>query len=246
MTGKRHGFTLIELLVVIAIIAILAAILFPVFSRAREKARATACLNNVKQQATGVMMYVQDYDDTYPMSIYSPDGARIIVMVDAVMPYMKNDQIFECPSERNGLEIDWVAAAVGLSAFNPGLHTGYMWNFAVFEDGNVTGAVPPICDSEIPYAVDTVMMYDGLLAMNASFNSPVMARHNEVANANYCDGHAKVVHCSKSSQTFPTFPAGAMVNAWVVQDAGPYQGDMELWGIALKDANGNWYADDIR
>src|SRR5690242_21003145 len=65
-SGKR-GFTLIELLVVIAIIAILAAILFPVFAQAREKARATSCLSNLKQIGTGCMMYIQDYDETYPL-----------------------------------------------------------------------------------------------------------------------------------------------------------------------------------
>jgi prepilin-type N-terminal cleavage/methylation domain-containing protein len=67
----RHGgFTLIELLVVIAIIAILAAILFPVFAQAREKARQTQCVNNIKQFALAVFQYVQDYDETYPMSVY--------------------------------------------------------------------------------------------------------------------------------------------------------------------------------
>jgi prepilin-type N-terminal cleavage/methylation domain-containing protein len=65
---RRSAFTLIELLVVIAIIAILAAILFPVFAQAREKARQAACLSNLKQIGTGVMMYVQDYDETFPQS----------------------------------------------------------------------------------------------------------------------------------------------------------------------------------
>jgi prepilin-type N-terminal cleavage/methylation domain-containing protein len=63
---KQRGFTLIELLVVIAIIAILAAILFPVFAQAREKARQTSCLSNEKQLGTAISMYVQDYDETYP------------------------------------------------------------------------------------------------------------------------------------------------------------------------------------
>jgi prepilin-type N-terminal cleavage/methylation domain-containing protein len=68
MWSKKRGFTLIELLVVIAIIAILAAILFPVFSRAREQARKTACLSNMKQMATATMMYVQDWDETFPIT----------------------------------------------------------------------------------------------------------------------------------------------------------------------------------
>jgi prepilin-type N-terminal cleavage/methylation domain-containing protein len=75
---NRKGFTLIELLVVIAIIAILAAILFPVFAQARESARQTQCTNNQKQIATSVLMYVQDYDETFPMSAYfgtQPAGA---------------------------------------------------------------------------------------------------------------------------------------------------------------------------
>ena len=67
---RRSAFTLIELLVVIAIIAILAAILFPVFAQAREAARQTSCLSNTKQFAVATIMYVQDYDETYPMAYY--------------------------------------------------------------------------------------------------------------------------------------------------------------------------------
>ncbi|HEY3298451.1 MAG TPA: prepilin-type N-terminal cleavage/methylation domain-containing protein, partial [Armatimonadota bacterium] len=69
-TKRNSGFTLIELLVVIAIIAILAAILFPVFAQAREKARSASCLSNEKQIGLGLMMYMQDYDETYPMAYY--------------------------------------------------------------------------------------------------------------------------------------------------------------------------------
>ena len=83
----RKGFTLIELLVVIAIIAILAAILFPVFAQARDKARSISCLSNVKQVGLGFMMYVQDWDETFPIAWGYPDGSTWFT---AVYPYVKN------------------------------------------------------------------------------------------------------------------------------------------------------------
>ena len=105
---RRPAFTLIELLVVIAIIAILAAILFPVFAQAREQARQTTCLCNLKQLGTGLMMYAQDYDETLPAWPFSGKPGGVFndprfrvwgysLWVDAVMPYVKNRAVFSCP-----------------------------------------------------------------------------------------------------------------------------------------------------
>src|SRR5690349_15498297 len=95
LSRNHRAFTLIELLVVIAIIAILAAILFPVFAQARAKARQAACLSNMKQIGTAVMMYVQDYDETYPpsqVSVPAPAPANsVISWPTLIYPYVKNE-----------------------------------------------------------------------------------------------------------------------------------------------------------
>ncbi len=123
---NRRAFTLIELLVVIAIIAILAAILFPVFAHAREKARQSSCLSNVKNMNTALLMYTQDYDETFPLT--APDNVRAFFTTPAdrtatspvglarrqgfwsnsISPYIKNWQVYTCPSaqERNIFNID--------------------------------------------------------------------------------------------------------------------------------------------
>jgi prepilin-type N-terminal cleavage/methylation domain-containing protein len=116
---QRRGFTLIELLVVIAIIAILAAILFPVFARAREKARQSSCLSNLKQIGLGALMYAQDVDEKLmpPTNCPSMNGCFVQGCgtggsggPNTLGPYIKNTQIWQCPSNGEG----WA--------------TGYGWN----------------------------------------------------------------------------------------------------------------------
>jgi prepilin-type N-terminal cleavage/methylation domain-containing protein/prepilin-type processing-associated H-X9-DG protein len=110
MKNKR-GFTLIELLVVIAIIAILAAILFPVFAKAREKARQSSCINNMKQLTTALTMFANDHEEQYPSAFFnsrnfsSPGSSRVIDQwKEMLYPYIKTTGVFVCPSDPFGAE----------------------------------------------------------------------------------------------------------------------------------------------
>ena len=94
----RRAFTLIELLVVIAIIAILAAILFPVFARAREKARQMSCASNLRNLGTACLMYAQDYDEELPLAAYATSAFTFFTWHDLTDPYARNKQIWHCPS----------------------------------------------------------------------------------------------------------------------------------------------------
>ncbi len=120
---KRSGFTLIELLVVIAIIAILAAILFPVFAKAREKARQTTCLSNVKQITLATLMYVQDWDEKFPWNDYFTEGPG-----RKIQPYIKNLQIFICPDQSWDY---WWSVGPGLGRFGDP-RISYTYNYFLF------------------------------------------------------------------------------------------------------------------
>jgi prepilin-type N-terminal cleavage/methylation domain-containing protein/prepilin-type processing-associated H-X9-DG protein len=154
-SGRKSGFTLIELLVVIAIIAILAAILFPVFAQAREKARQSTCLSNFKQAGTAVMMYVQDYDETYPLTWYN---ASTVVPGDSVtmvllQPYIRNWGISECPSNPNGANTRMTTtdlpAPTGATAqaqrdYNRGITSDFGVNFQYYGPWINQGGLKPI------------------------------------------------------------------------------------------------------
>ena len=124
----RKGFTLIELLVVIAIIAILAAILFPVFARAREKARQASCSSNLKQIMLGDAMYAQDFDEVHTYASYgsgayywcpTESGTPPVTVHGSLHPYVKNDQIFRCPSLRTEVVGYCMNAAFAGGCWNP-------------------------------------------------------------------------------------------------------------------------------
>jgi len=123
MKRSQQGFTLIELLVTIAIIGILAAILFPVFARAREKARQVSCASNLKQIGIAYMQYVQDYDETLPRydaGPAKPTGSNSLLK--SLQPYIKNTQVYLCPSESAATAID---GGVHYSDYNYNLFLGY-------------------------------------------------------------------------------------------------------------------------
>jgi prepilin-type N-terminal cleavage/methylation domain-containing protein/prepilin-type processing-associated H-X9-DG protein len=142
---SRPAFTLIELLVVIAIIAILAAILFPVFAQAREKARTTSCLSNCKQIGLALRMYLDDYSGAYPFSWFGPYGFDL-----ALYPYTKNKAMWSCPSNPVP-PTPWPGyKGTGLE----GVVRSYAMNAGVSTDQRRT----PVFETEIDRPAETIMM----------------------------------------------------------------------------------------
>lgn len=139
MQHYRRGFTLIELLVVIAIIAILAAILFPVFAQAREKARQTTCLSNLKQVGLGVLMYTQDYDETFPLGSYLLGTmTAAVTWQDLCEPYIKSGAGATNVNVVGRVDAPfWICPSIGTAAQNLPMATGDQQPFA-------TSGVSPI------------------------------------------------------------------------------------------------------
>ncbi|NUQ00839.1 MAG: prepilin-type N-terminal cleavage/methylation domain-containing protein [Armatimonadetes bacterium] len=198
---KRHGFTLIELLVVIAIIAILAAILFPVFAKAREKARQTSCASNLKQMGVAQLQYVQDYDEKFLAGRYTgvcmwghdhqaaAPGAinDYRGWANHLQPYSKNVQMYVCPSQA---PTRCASAAVEATTSN-----AYGFNY----DGLSVTVGIALAQLQTPSATMMNMdMADTFVISSTNTYTQCMAsmgtgltRHNDGANIVYADGHTK-------------------------------------------------------
>ena len=181
---RRNGFTLIELLVVIAIIAILAAILFPVFARARENARKSNCQSNLKQIGLGFAQYIQDYDERWPISYwggtrwepYTGSNSTSWYMGE-VSPYIKNTKIWTCPSSTHVL-------------------CSYIYNGNLDRKADAAVTTPAEIVSLADSYNDACWNVDGasLALPGPPFdNNPrrLTDRHASGANFLYCDGHVK-------------------------------------------------------
>ncbi len=203
---KKTGFTLIELLVVIAIIAILAAILFPVFARARAKARQTTCLSNIKNLALAHHMYTQDFDETFPLCYMHSFGSpvlnefegvsrRWIYWLDSVKPYVMNKDIYKCPETKE----DWCSYARNIQlgyynsvAVDSPPRDGLM--YAGVGLGNIKKPAEFMMIADRPdWESSYYHMWNGIWTnpANPYYEQFWLDRHNGGMNAAFVDGHAK-------------------------------------------------------
>ncbi len=199
---RQGGFTLIELLVVISIMAIMAALLFPVFSRAREQARKTSCSNNLKQIGVAVYQYTQDYDDTYfplQQAVGSTNPGDGMTFVTLLQPYIKSAQVFRCPSGSQSVVVITGVASPSLSATRDNLWraTGTGWRGTAEGHYGVnrnltTSAGFAMADvkksSEVVLGFDSTW-YDAANELDVAVSGG--ARHTEGSNFCFADGHVK-------------------------------------------------------
>ena len=203
---SRRGFTLIELLIVIAIIAILAAILFPVFARVRENARRSSCASNLKQIGLGIAQYSQDYDEIFPAAGVAYNGGWLQYHY-TLEPYIKSVQVFKCPSNTSKI----VGSNSGTPKFpgsdilshyvgNYNINAAKVWyqSSATIAQGSFNGsnyAGFPLSDFEAPDT--TISVYEavgnGKAVSNDDSTQWIFAGHLQTSNYLFVDGHVKAL-----------------------------------------------------
>jgi len=215
----RRGFTLIELLVVIAIIAILAAILFPVFARAREKARQASCQSNMKQVTLAAKMYSSDYDNRWVRSHTIPGKLGWATWTACLYPYIKNAELFRCPSADTGTygtsceHCGVVRADLGRYF----LACDYTYNRVRNPTNSAIEGPWGAKETRFEHPAQLGAFVDGRRSILHFYNwartrhgydgrgcDPTLAgRHNDLVNVGYCDGHVKAY----KPPEYPAVPA---------------------------------------
>lgn len=228
----HSAFTLIELLVVIAIIALLAAILFPVFARARENARRTSCSSNLRQIGLGIMQYTQDYDETLPLARHGADGTP--PWQDIIQPYVKSIQLFRCPSNSSTALVSGTTLGIRRSYYcngDPG---------SVIRAPYTTGGPPmttagissSLADLEAPAQLIIVADLNarGPVLINFNITLPpantndLMRGHLGMTNVLFADGHVKSMR--------PT-ATGRPYNMWTTSNPQNLSAQGQLMNLSL-------------
>lgn len=225
--GQRRiirGFTLIELLVVIAIIALLAAILFPVFARARENARRASCQSNLKQMALGIKQYAQDYDETFPENMFS-GAAPYQGWVTKMDPYMKSLQIFQCPSQNNQDSTYVAVDSWGMSDYY------FNSNLGTYENGSNCPNGKFLVKEALVDSTSNVILFGDT------------GRSGEYAYAN-CPYNATCDGTRPNSASAPGWGRSVTdINAWstATDDVAARSRHLEGTNIAFVDGHVKWY-----
>jgi len=217
MTVHRKGFTLIELLVVIAIIAILAAILFPVFAKAREKARQSSCNSNLKQVGIAFAQYSQDYDEKWPLNAFTLSAAgagstaagTTELWYHTLAPYIKNWQIFNCPSD------SYIAAPPAAGSSKPAYSSASAYGWPSWHVGTTQYTLlSGVADAKIEDPAQTLSVLDGkgyyrvTGQLDGLYNDVLPSpRHNDGANCAFTDGHAKWMKTNELSYATGAAPS---------------------------------------
>jgi prepilin-type N-terminal cleavage/methylation domain-containing protein/prepilin-type processing-associated H-X9-DG protein len=234
----RRGFTLIELLVVIAIIAILAAILFPVFAKAREKARQITCASNLKQIGLGILQYYQDYDETFP-SVTNNNTAPVTPAgwADEIQPYLKSVAVLHCPDDPTPQSTNPYAEPYSGNYGNTA-YTSYFYNWQVgtvnysYSTGGIKLAQMPQPSSTIlngdnigysasngiPYGngdycnfqINSARGGANCTSAQGAINDAPSTRHTGGANYAFADGHAKWTRPNMIWGASSTFTTGVI------------------------------------
>ncbi len=241
----RKAFTLVELLVGIAIIAVLVAILVPVFAAARERSRSATCISNLRQLGLATMQYVQDYDEALPPGIQSVASSGkdnvVSTIFDEIEPYMHDTQVLQCPSDPYAIDVVEDARLVvpylntTLRTVGTYRYTSYAFNYPLFGIGFAyLGGIPlgvaplglpgPKTLADTPYPANQPCYYDGYVAAGGDVTI-IVGRHFGAANVAYLDGHAASFQLANNpgDVKFDKM-TNKPLDAWIIR-TGPFRGD---------------------